>query len=391
MGKQKIKFNYVYSILFILIFSPKVFGRDYIGMILGCGLLIYMFLNRKVIVNINLSIFSIYIYIIYMELFYILFGRSNINMAIRNIFYAIIPIVFFILGKNLSRYYRNINIFKIINIISIVQFFICFLQIINPKMRNITMSLYGDLEKYTYSFEQYGWGRAIGSLGNPNVLALFASIGICFSMYSVLNNMDKKIMNSIVIVLNIVVVLLSKSRTGLILTLVGIILIILVSKINFRKKALYLLFIGIAIFFTLNANLAVIERFSADTASTMGGRTETWKSAISSIKESGLLNQFIGNGPLWLKSININTADNYYVNTLVVNGIFGLMLLAFTYFETIKMLINKKNQLGSILIVVIILLCIADVTGAYYRHVKVETFFYFVLGISLYNTKCEEQ
>jgi O-antigen ligase len=202
-----------------------------------------------------------------------------------------------------------------------------------------------------------GIPRVQGFMGHPNSCGFFVNIYLPIGLYLFLkeNNKKKKLFYGISILLNILTLVLTLSKTSLLIF--GLLLLILFSLLQSRDKIkvvilsllMTVLFIFVEIFFKLGILNSVMNRFS-DQGSLIW-RFNTWKLLIDNMTWKSYL---IGNGPdsvfYYLISVRPNeasTSHNGYLQLLYEYGILGLSYIyaiISVFIKTTKSILKNNNS-----------------------------------------------
>lgn len=334
--------------------------------------------NSKILLVLELLILSIWIYIIIFKekCFYMPNLRSNIYLYLTILvgliaslfaFYPLnsaiticiigIGILYYILFFNKfynDKNFEKLNIYLNINIITSIILIICqILIIITGALKIGDIQINGFYKDYT--------GYMITSLfANPNTFGMYLTIGLYSCMIKMTIRSGKKLYNTMNIIIFIIGIIMSGSRTALISTaLVMFLYIIFVSdminkaKVIFEKnkKVIMIIFsivVLLAIIFLLKINFTEIPIFEKFTGGSRG-RTEKWIGVWKLIKENNILFG-VGN----IDSIQdpyysgLAHTHNAYVNMALRGGLLLLISYLMYILSTFKYIYKNVKKLNTI-------------------------------------------
>ena len=362
-------------VVLVNIFSFKVLGRDYLGLILLISVSIYLFLKERVTskiikVGFVLSIYYIYIMIISFTRFFD--GSYKVLDIFEILIYTFIPFISLVCGMILK--FNMKNFIVLCRILIIGEFLICVAQLKNSFFRDVTLNMYSNIGKYGSKFGTNG-ERVVGSIGNPNTLSLLIVIlliGIIINYMKSKRNIDL-----VIILLGVIIILQTKSRTGLIMFFSSLIIILLFGK--FRKKTkLAFCFVSICILCILNSGmLATLNRMEINNIKDLGGRTQIWDSRLEDV---GGLDYIYGSNN-YSASYNENIADNFYLDVFLRYGVVGVTIYLINWIIIVRFVnLYGKNDNKLLINTIISIVLMSDITGTFYRNIKIEIFLYILIG-----------
>lgn len=224
-------------------------------------------------------------------------------------------------------------------ILGIAGYIVHFLAGIEIPLLNVYTSPFGPT--------QY---RAVGSVGNPNTLAYIVGTMVLLligtSKFPFLTRMKDEtdpLRLALYIAVFTLALLVSFSRSGWIAIIPTVLLLALFLR---RKGALIYMFTAVAL--ALLASLAFIAPgvssrihsvFRYSTAPSLLRRLDTW----TAMMQQACTNLMFGSGlgsytrSTLAQRANIGTLDNYYVKTLVEQGVIGLVVLGFLFFSLYRL------------------------------------------------------
>ena len=370
-------------ILISVFFGPNIHDRRYIGIFI----IMFFFL-----INLNNITFkkdkvacSLFIYIIFTIIIDLinLFIYSNGLVDIIKIFiYNFIPIIAYFSGILLNKKINKYNFSKIIIFIFSLIILVGILQVFFSNFRELSLKLYANYEKYSYNFSVKEYGRAIGSIGNPNSYGILVSIMLLFLINDLVTNRNRIKSSFFKIVLifpSVFVLLLTQSRTAIISFLISMIYLIfksINSKKIFKSIIIIILMLIPFLFFIYIIGLGS-NRFTSTGFANLGGRVPIWINTFNFYFKNNLNKIFLGYGQIFIESTKSIT-DNYYLLTMYRYGIVGLIL----YINVFLKLYNSKRDeyYKSLIKAIIILILISDFTGAISGSITLVIFIFLLFG-----------
>lgn len=358
-------------IFLILISSIVQFGnilgyRVYIfeiSIILSIFLSCFLFKIPKKIIN----ILFFFIPVIFLSIINSILENSVINF-LSILFYFLSMVLCITLGANLDEK----AFFRLLNFYMIVICVFHFIGLINPNINNI--------------YNGYS-----GIFTNPNAYGVLSSFSFVFIYLSyIANNIKFNIPIYVYLIINILGVLFSVSRSSFLCLLVSVGLYYLliytsVLKFKIQKKYLYLLFLLVLLMifsFYFGFFDKLIQKNAILENDLSSGRFDLWKKAFASLK-------FYGYGPSYYVSGESATHNNY----LNIGVVFGASIMVSLIFFWITLSIYllyffQKYKLKNVLVT----LCILIYTITYWMFEVGSSFFFvwvvfIMLGYSCYNIK----
>lgn len=230
--------------------------------------------------------------------------------------------------------------FLLINIILIVQVPIC--KLVTGKFSASTF--------YTYIMNEEYYGY----YSSPHAFSALLGLLSIWNLKNISNKYRIKI-NYVCLACNIILIFLSGVRTY-VLAVIFAIVILFFNALNTKhlKKIRSLAIISIIL--VLLCSNYIFEKLSTsrlntsyNTTELTSGRTYRWKTDLLYFSEQGLTNKIVGNGFKSIYSINskligvyINSL-NIFIDLLIDNGILGMLLLIFIYYNIVKQKYQKSN------------------------------------------------
>tara|TARA_R110002051_G_scaffold303610_1_gene372561 strand:+ start:13083 stop:14315 length:1233 start_codon:yes stop_codon:yes gene_type:complete len=302
----------------------------------------------------------------------------------------------FLIGQNLK--IKSQNLIKLLSL----GFFI---SVIASLIQYYDIAGYGQELFLIYGKEkelEYGLSRAIGTAGNPNYAAFFQ----LNALIALLILWRKVSLNYIIFILFLLAIITSIfitfSRTGLIC----IALIFLVNLLIEKRYIMLFLFAFVAFAsFPFFSNLSENTRFESLIGSengnsntdilTLNGRVDgIWKQKVDMLLNNPLLGTSSAKGLRSTTDFNNITFDNSYLYILVTGGIIGFLLYVLYYYYILKIFRQKHRYKNDIIAKYIILLHL-NIFVFYFTTdliivVEFTTFYFFIVGIFLNETKNDE-
>ncbi len=357
--------DYIY--ISIALLFPIINGKGYYGAII---LIIFSLFN---LFNNDLTKSSLYLLILSL-IEIVLYNVSALNsISLYNnkmIFndHVSIMIPFFMYNLTNSSKTAKINKDGMTNIliyIILVESITGIAQLAFPAARDIIIKLYASQEKYAQRYK----GEIVsitGTVGNPNsyaaIIAVVANVLLYIIITQSLEERKRTLIIGIIII-SIIDIVISRSRTGIIIFFSMFIYILIVNK---RYKGLFLLIISevglLIIFWNTIETLLIFQRFAdRENMRSLGGRIYIWDSILDLLINQPICKLVIGNGKNFYKSI-LTAIDNGYLEALVSYGIAGifLMILKYGFLWNYTRNRNRKNLKRIILIGILLFLITSE-------------------------------
>lgn len=326
MKKIKIDMEIIlYILLFIPFIKMSIFSQySNIREIIQCISLIIMliFLLRK---NLKIDKFDILTLIFSVYIIVISFIRGNLSFGI-----AISVIEIFIICKFVKERLKKSN--KILTSLYILYSVIAIINFIPIIGKNVT-------ENFSYF------------LGGKNALSMVLIPTLYFiSIYSMVKYRKITIKNLVLSMIIIATMFISGSGTGIVLSVIALISMLLIDKININKKVFFIIYI-IILLVILNLpvfnNIEIIRTVVEDYLQkdlTLTGRTEIWSKVINYILDSFLVGYGKGNSIVSSFS-NVSECHNMFLEMMLCGGVILLINYMFILKETFSKCDYSKNKL----------------------------------------------
>lgn len=234
---------------------------------------------------------------------------------------------------------------------------------------------------------------------DENLLGLSISIAAIFSVFNIINK-KQKLLNSAFLIIFILSIIASGSRSSLIALLISVLALLNLKDI---KKISYLLIFSVVLIISLLQfpvfSEFVFNRFNLLDEDKGSGRTLIWSVGINIIYENWLLGVGYRNFPnefskilgsvdlsneeyfaITLDSSSARGAHNIYLSTFAELGIFGLLSLFVMLKKSIILCLkNSKNYYSRLFLSLIILL----IVYSFFIDTQNLKMFWFVLSLPL--------
>lgn len=373
-------------VVFGIFYMPNVAGRDYLGIFILFSSVFIIILYGKFFINRQAILILVFItYTIFVDFASNFVYPTSIAFLLRTIVYASVPIIAFLLGSFFSNWINEKLVNKAILIIGFIQALVGIAQVYNKTFRELILKYFTNYEKYSYTFEIWGTGRAVGTIGNPNTFGVFMVIFVLFALTLLFfRRGNGKLYNLILIItilISVYAIILSQSRTAFILLIMSTIILVFFSRkrIILRLSILFTLLIIFMIIYHHDPFLS--KRFGAENVSTLGGRIHVWKAIIENYLSPFTAYNLIGYGFYYVRDIG-NAIDNFYLQLILQYGLIGLVLYINMFIYSIKAFLRRINvsEYGKFIVLTIIVILISDFTGAISMSVDIFTFYFLILG-----------
>lgn len=223
--------------------------------------------------------------------------------------------------------------------------------------------------KMMKSAESFGIEGAIyysGIFGATHAAASYFCVAILVLVYGFINGRFRsqmsKIYNIVLIVIGLVSIFLSYTRTGWLMLIVGLFILLRPTQVTYRKLAVYIvsltLIIG-GIFYLYNSNELFFNRLTGKNiyAGSGGenielsgsGRTTFWYNGVTNWTYNGMFQLLFGAGYTKVVEDNFKNSGmrvishNQFIDTLSQNGLVALFLLI-TFYLGIYQFIKRTNK-----------------------------------------------
>lgn len=367
---KNIKIN-MEIILYILLFIPfinmSVFSQySNIKEIIRCISLIIMviFLFKK---DLKIDKFDILTIIFSLYIIMISFVNRNLSFGI-----TVSVLQLFIICKFVKERLKKSN--KMLTTLYILYSVVAVINFIPIIGKNVT-------ENYSYF------------LGGKNALSMVLIPTLYFiSIYSIVKYRKITIKNLALSMIIIATMFISGSGTGIVLSVIALICMLLIDKINVNKKVLFIAYIIIfLVVLNLQAfnNIGIIRTIVVDYLQkdlTLTGRTEIWDKVINYITDSFLVGYGKGNSIVSSFS-NVSECHNMFLEIMLCGG----MILLVNYILIIKETFSKcnysknklKNKLNNTSLIFVFLFFIIGLTESV--PFKIEIWIMFTITYSIDN------
>jgi len=365
-----------YFSIFLILYAPSIYGKTYSGIIFLYILLFITLSKNKVFINNTIKLFIVYtFFMILIDTSLLFYNQTSIVSIVEILVYRCIPLVSFYIGYYMKNFNRD-NFLKIIFYSGFLQSLIGIFQMLFVDFRNLTFKLFGNYEKYNKLFTERTFGRAIGSVGNPNYFAILIVIYIifiiCFYRQIKVNNSIKFLS----FIISIYSLIFAQSNTGFILIILSLFIIFLLSlKNKFKIKNNFFSIIPIINF---NNIKYFFSRIDINRIKSIGERIYIWNNLYNKLVIPYNYHFIIGYGSIFIENY---TTDNYYLRLFLEYGAIGLFLFIFLYFilifNTFKIKIFAEKKF---ILTLIFLVLIASFVSEPLLNIKLSPFIYLLFG-----------
>ena len=357
----------LYILLFIPFINMSVFSQySNIKEIIRCISLIIMviFLFKK---DLKIDKFDILTIIFSLYIIMISFVNRNLSFGI-----TVSVLQLFIICKFVKERLKKSN--KMLTTLYILYSVVAVINFIPIIGKNVT-------ENYSYF------------LGGKNALSMVLIPTLYFiSIYSIVKYRKITIKNLALSMIIIATMFISGSGTGIVLSVIALICMLLIDKINVNKKVLFIAYIIIfLVVLNLQAfnNIGIIRTIVVDYLQkdlTLTGRTEIWDKVINYITDSFLVGYGKGNSIVSSFS-NVSECHNMFLEIMLCGG----MILLVNYILIIKETFSKcnysknklKNKLNNTSLIFVFLFFIIGLTESV--PFKIEIWIMFTITYSIDN------
>ncbi|WP_027965274.1 O-antigen ligase family protein [Halalkalibacillus halophilus] len=311
--------------------------------------------DKKIHINFLLLLLGIFVYYLYLFLINSVytFGYQEFNIEnnIHLLSMLIISLVFliYIYTQNFYRsfYFFSKFIFYSMSILSLYGIIVFMFGSISQEDNIVIQSI----NLFGFSFSQVlVEGRMSSLAGNSNTMGSWLMISILLSIYLYKNNKSSNYL--IGILLQIIALYLSFSRTSILALLLGVIVLFALVLLYKKKLLIKLRFI---IFIIIPLAISSVW-IGAITFSDLTGRQDFWYWGITELINSNpIIGQGYGSSEALLRGYGSDsTLHNYYLTVLYEGGILGLALIVFIllmiYINLYKLFNNDDYIFSKIII-----------------------------------------
>jgi hypothetical protein len=367
--------------IFLLIYSPIINNRNYIGILFFFLLFLLISFNKN---NVKLNKLSIYIlfyslFLIILEFFAAYQFNNELISIPKIIIYNLLPFLTYQIGLLIRYYDFDLSFYKSIFMIGAIQSIISIGSYHINSFRIFLLKNYSrGLLKYNNLFENYGTIRVTGTIGNPNILGIFMVIYLLFLLYFYKRIKIYNFIKNITILFSFVTILYTQSSTSIILLVISLFIYLvfyLSKRSSFRYKKP---FFAIPILpKTITQLDYFLRRITLSRISNMGGRLPIWIGLINNLILSEKFNIFYGYGSLFISKY---TVDNYYLYLLLSYGLIGFLLFVFLWIAIIRLSFSMNNEKKWYIITIIVIVFISNITAMPLESIKLELFIYIIIG-----------
>jgi len=197
--------------------------------------------------------------------------------------------------------------------------------------------------------------------GSLYCMVIVASGYICLIVYNELLNYVLRVFIFLVIFLSGIFIILTMSRTGLIVYLVAFIYYLYkTSSVNIKNIFFYVFLICLLSFFSFKSTKYffyldnAIERFNSDDVKTMNNRTDIADSYLNQFSQSDFFTQIFGNG-YYSTFVPHIAPHNSFIAILSFFGFLGSILFIWYFVDLFKRILNTKYRPFELFLLVFII------------------------------------
>ncbi|SKA08747.1 O-antigen ligase family protein [Selenihalanaerobacter shriftii] len=369
--------NLFYFSIFIILYSPSIYGKTYFGVIYLYFLLFIILLTNNIYINKIIKLFIIYtFFILVIDITLLYSSQSNIIAILEIIIYSFIPLISFYIGYYMKQFNRE-KIFKSIFYVGFIQSLIGILQMLFMNFRKFTFKLFGNFDKYSRLFSERRFGRAIGSVGNPNYYAIFIVIYIVFLINFFHKIKISKYIKILSLIISIYSLVFAQSNTGYLLMVVSLLfMLVLTFSHKFKIKNSILSIVPIINFENFKY---FFSRIDIDRIKSIGERVHIWKELYNELIIPYNYHFIIGYGSIFMEKY---TTDNYYLKIFLEYGIIGLILFVFlNLILVLKATKIKTFNEKKFVMILMFLILIANIVSEPLLNVKLSPYIYLLYGL----------
>lgn len=345
---------------------------------------------------------SLFIFASYMTIMSFILSIMNVSGGMLDIFRSSLrlyyPFIGLIIGGMFLRKVSPKSLLYILIFFLTLQFVTSCLQINNEAFRIWSYNLY-KAKNVSYYLESFVWStgkRAIGTVGNPNLLGMLTVVlnsTILIIASLVTRKRLQKIINIICIAASIYICIYTQSRTAVMLLVFSTALII---YWQFPRKGIekliYLIIPGIGAMLLFSFIQAEISREIS--LSALDSRFNIWQLRISQMFDYAKYENFYTG----ILGVGFHTArgfgffDNTFVKIFVSGGIIGLIVFLRPIIDVIKALLKKpKAELRYLGLMLTLLWVFGSMVSDYQEVFKLSMTTFILMGYALYSGELDKR
>ena len=325
-----------------------------------------------------------------------LYGLANlgIQFLLRDIYEIFKPIIYtftyiYVVNSKLDPYRVNeILKFSLYNLVIISLFAVT--QYFLPGPLDFITYIYVEETQYA----SFSGARVTGTMANPNDFGLLMVFGLALSFYNAAVNPKKPLLNVLFIILLLVGVILSGSRTCFILSFI-VLLLNFIKIVNIRlyyrrSVALSFIIIILGLIFVGATDQSVLTR-QMELLGNLAN-IKAWESRVYAVVYTlKIISEqwMIGHGPAKEAFIGSNI-DNEYIVILFRYGVIGLIthllyvltMMRNNVFLSLRKLIFQNNEIGFLLLTILLTSALFAYTAGIFLSFRLFPFFILLFGLS---------
>ena len=241
-----------------------------------------------------------------------------------------------------------------------VELVFSILQTSSLEFREFMTSIYTDDSEAYLEIFRYTRFRAIGTIGNPNLLSLY-SIVLMTNIIFRLNTFEKRngnVLRVLSIVFSTLICIEAQSREGIIVFLLVVFLYMIFTK---KRRKSFMIVVPIALTFAYFLYVVLsVQIYREINLEGLLPRISVWSKRIQSAISESDINILFGIG--YQNSRQLGFFDNIYLKYFLAGGIVGIIPFIITIYLTIKKCLVQKSYLSFTIVAIWLVSClVADI------------------------------
>lgn len=389
-------------ILMVIPYSIKFFEiriTFIVTILVGLIFLYFMVINREEIKKkldnkfIKLNILFVIVIICSLLLNMSKIKFNDIYEPMKYVVLSCITIIIMIICQKKENY---IYILKVINITTIIITIFGIIQYFNPfSINEMYLKLYTTEPHYRTLINNYPYPRVIGTKWTPPAWALLMSLAVYFNILNLKYNKCK--MKSIIaIILCIINLMMTLTRTNQLAFMVSIILFVLLNVLERKGWKKAIISVVIAILLTLTFLIVLPDKLTwrlmqitdLSNVNSWNIRINKWGGQLALLKGNALF----GIGPIKNIVDKIEYADSELIQTILQYGIIGSIVYLLMLFIPIYCYI-KDRKLHNILLFypsILVMILIHNISASSLILFDTSIGIYIMIGLLFIDNKIEK-
>lgn len=291
------------------------------------------------------------------------------------------PAVFLTIGFGVSGLIDEKKLLKVLFALLIIELLLSIAPNFSIAVRQVIGNLYrDDAESFYYGFQYSTTKRAIGSIGNPNLLCLYTDVifTIVFCRAKILSQNYTWIVKGTCFIAALLICIETQSREGIIVFLLVLFLYLYFNSTNKKTIFISLPFDIAAVFFVfklLNNTISRSIEFSS-----LSGRLEIWNNIYTSTIKNSVFKTLFGVG--YQNARSFSFFDSIYLKVLVSGGVIG-----FAIFLICIILLVKRSRHSMVSITLVIIWIVASFASEFQETFKISSIAFFSIAYYMYINK----